>query len=299
MSRLQFDLATEQLNSMFHELLNKVTGQEQDWHKVIDRLSTEMECKLNRMELDSVKMQLEDRWRSIHQKLQAQSAPEQEDAAGIRKQLVERFHCLSCDRPIMKQTPGPILVTLPSFPSFPPSKSIRPWTLEQIRQQYRSERSSEAPVRSCGGNHTGIPLGQRRGGPQNPRLLSQAEVDDLMQEADIVGRDGQIYRGRFSVHHVKNAETKLPTIGSRDGKMKEKTKNCVPQRPPVSPEAEPSPLVHPQPLGARSLQSSRPASSGSGRDWPVSALGCCTSQSSISDASAADGLAEHCEPLNL
>ncbi|MEQ2193186.1 hypothetical protein XENOCAPTIV_025596, partial [Xenoophorus captivus] len=136
-SRLQFDVATEQLNSMFHELLNKVTGQEQDWHKVIDRLSTEMECKLNRIELDCVKMQLEERWRGIHKKLQAQSAPEQDDAAGIRKQLLERFHCLSCDRPIMKQTPGPILVTLPSFPAFPPQKTFRPWTLEQIRQHYR------------------------------------------------------------------------------------------------------------------------------------------------------------------
>lgn len=38
-----------------------------------------------------------------------------------------------------------------------------------------------------------------------------------LQEADIVGRDGQIYRGRFSVHQLKNPETKLPTIGSRDG----------------------------------------------------------------------------------
>lgn len=46
-SRLQFDSVTEQLNATFHQLLNKVTGQEQDWHKVIDRLSTEMECKVN------------------------------------------------------------------------------------------------------------------------------------------------------------------------------------------------------------------------------------------------------------
>lgn len=41
--------------------------------------------QLNRMELDSVKKQLEDRWKSIHEKLQAQSAPEHEDAAGLRK----------------------------------------------------------------------------------------------------------------------------------------------------------------------------------------------------------------------
>ena len=117
MSRLQLDSVTEQLNTMFHELLHKVTGQEQDWHKVVDKLSTEMEHKvdpgqgpphrsvgrsravmmvcddvcpalspqLNRMELDSVKKQLEDRWKNIHEQLQTQGAPEHQDAAGIRK----------------------------------------------------------------------------------------------------------------------------------------------------------------------------------------------------------------------
>lgn len=43
---MQFDSMTEQLSAMFHELLSKVTGQEQDWHKVMDKLSTEMECKV-------------------------------------------------------------------------------------------------------------------------------------------------------------------------------------------------------------------------------------------------------------
>jgi len=37
------------------------------------------------MELDSVKKQLELRWKNVQQKLKAQGAPEQEDAAGIRK----------------------------------------------------------------------------------------------------------------------------------------------------------------------------------------------------------------------
>lgn len=32
-----------------------------------------------------MKKQLEDRWKKIHEKLQAQGAPEHEDAAGIRK----------------------------------------------------------------------------------------------------------------------------------------------------------------------------------------------------------------------
>uniref|UniRef100_A0A3B3UY71 Glutamine-rich protein 2-like n=1 Tax=Poecilia latipinna TaxID=48699 RepID=A0A3B3UY71_9TELE len=169
-SRLQFDAATEQLTSMFHELLNKMTGQEHDWHQLVDKLSTDMECKLNRMELDSVKLQLEERWRSILKKLQAQSAPLEDDAAGIRKKLLERFHCLSCDRVIMKQTPGPIVLTLPTFPPFPPPKSARPWTMEQIRQHY----------------HSLTP------GPSQRRVQLQKNHADMLQQLDSIERQRRL-----------------------------------------------------------------------------------------------------------
>ncbi|XP_030592355.1 uncharacterized protein C16orf96 isoform X3 [Archocentrus centrarchus] len=298
-SRLQFDSVTEQLSLMFHELLNKVTHQEQDWHKLMAELSTEMQCKLNRIELDSVKKQLEDRWRSIHEKLQAQAAPESDDAAAIRKQLVERFHCLSCDRPVVKHTPGPRLVTLPSFPALPSRKSIRPFTvynMEQIRQHYRSKRISEladyshlAASRSCGGSHyANAAGGQRRSGVQHTKHHGQCEADGAVQseEVDIVGLDGRIYKGRIykgplNVPTFSNTETKLPTIPSKDGECKNKDK----AKPAASPEVGHSAPLH-QPCSPRSAPSSRSASSCSGRDWPVSALGC-ASQSSITQASAA------------
>lgn len=44
-SHLQFD--SEQLSAMLKELVDKVSGQEQDWHRVMDRLSSEMDCKVN------------------------------------------------------------------------------------------------------------------------------------------------------------------------------------------------------------------------------------------------------------
>ncbi|XP_042360272.1 glutamine-rich protein 2 [Plectropomus leopardus] len=310
-SRLQFDSATEHLNAMFHELLNKVTGQEQDWHKVIDKLSTEMECKLNRIELDSVKKQLEDRWKNIHEKLQAQGAPEHEDAAGIRKQLVDRFHCLSCDRPVVMHTPAHErhLVKLPSTPGFPSHKSIRPFTvyaLEQFRQHYRSERISEmtdyshlAVSRSCGGSHTVTSASQRRTGLQSMKHHTQTEVDGVIQteEVDIIGLDGHIYKGRLNAPATKNTETKLPTISTKDGmcKTKDKAKCSLSHKPAASPE------VSHHPNSAKSTQCSRSASSSSGRDWPVSALGC-TSQSSVTPASAAaeSNTEPHAdEPLNL
>lgn len=45
-SRVQFDATTEQLNHMMQELVAKMSGQEQDWQKILDRLLTEMDNKV-------------------------------------------------------------------------------------------------------------------------------------------------------------------------------------------------------------------------------------------------------------
>lgn len=45
-SRVQFESATEQLGTMIRQLLDKVSVQEQDWHRVVRKLSTEMDCKV-------------------------------------------------------------------------------------------------------------------------------------------------------------------------------------------------------------------------------------------------------------
>lgn len=46
MSRIQFDATTEQLNHMMQELVVKMSGQEQDWQKMLDRLLYEMDSKV-------------------------------------------------------------------------------------------------------------------------------------------------------------------------------------------------------------------------------------------------------------
>ncbi|KAK7938746.1 hypothetical protein WMY93_002072 [Mugilogobius chulae] len=286
-SRVQFDSVTEQLSNMFNDLLNKVTDQEQDWSKLMEKLSSEMDCKLNRIELDSVKKQLEARWKTIQERMKNEGAPEQDDAAGIRKQLVERFHCLSCDRPVIKQTPGPQLLTLPASPGFQPHRSLRPftvYTLEQIRQHCRSERVLEVAdyslysvSRSCGGSHTLTSFNQRQRSAhqqnsQQGRMLAQ--LDDTLgqsEEVDIVGLDGHIYKGRLNSSLSRHAETKLPTIASRDGSSRSRSR---PRSSPSPRDSAPSPgLQRPSPCPPS-------GSCSSGRDWPVSPLGC-PSQSSV------------------
>ncbi|KAL6102399.1 qrich2 [Pungitius sinensis] len=293
-SRRQFDSATEELNTMFHELLSKVTGQEQEWNKVVDRLSTQMECKLNRMELDSVKKQLEDRWKNIHQKLQVEESPEQEDAAGIKRQLVARFHCLSCDRPVVMHSPPLNVSPSVGSPSHQPVRPFTVYTQEQFRHHCRSQRLSEGTEcsrlsvpRSCGGSHTLTSAKELRSILQPGKQHVQVEVDQS-EEVDIIGLDGHVYKGRLNTAS-RNPETKLPTIFTKDGKTKDKAKCSLPLKRSSSPELPP-------PLSVRSAVCSRSASSSSGRDWPVSALGC-TSQSSVTPASAA--AESQAEPLDL
>ncbi|NXW11654.1 QRIC2 protein, partial [Fregetta grallaria] len=107
-SRTQFEASMERLNEMVQETLSRVTGQEQGWHQVQRQLSEEMDSKLDRLELGPFRQQLEEHWKSILAQLKDKApSTEADDAAGIKKQLLAHFHCVSCDRPLSMLVPGP------------------------------------------------------------------------------------------------------------------------------------------------------------------------------------------------
>ncbi|XP_016788432.1 glutamine-rich protein 2 isoform X4 [Pan troglodytes] len=147
-SRVQFDATTEQLNHMMQELVAKMSGQEQDWQKMLDKLLTEMDNKLDRLELDPVKQLLEDRWKSLRQQLKERPPLYQADeAAAMRRQLLAHFHCLSCDRPLETPVTEHAIPVTPAGPGLPGHHSIRPYTvfeLEQVRQHSRNLKLGSA-----------------------------------------------------------------------------------------------------------------------------------------------------------
>ncbi|NXK04594.1 QRIC2 protein, partial [Herpetotheres cachinnans] len=107
-SRTQFDASMERLNETIQEMLRRVTGQGQGWHQLQQRLREEMDSKLDRLELGPFRQQLEERWQNSLEQLKEKVLPtEADDAAGIKKQLLAHFHCVSCDRPISMPVPGP------------------------------------------------------------------------------------------------------------------------------------------------------------------------------------------------
>ncbi|KAK2510601.1 hypothetical protein Q9233_017586 [Columba guinea] len=112
-SRRRFEACMEQLNKVMEE----VTGQVKFLHRFQQDLRRQMDCKLaegvtrpqlDRRELGAFRQQQEERWKSLRGQLQEKALqPERYDAAGIRKQLLPGFHCLSCDRPLNMLAPGP------------------------------------------------------------------------------------------------------------------------------------------------------------------------------------------------
>ncbi|XP_053068536.1 glutamine-rich protein 2 isoform X3 [Acinonyx jubatus] len=165
-SRVQFDATTEQLNHMMQELTSKMSGQERDWQKMLDKLLVEMDSKLDRLELDPVKQLLEDRWKALRQQLKERPPLYQADeAAAMRKQLLAHFHCLSCDRPLETPVTGQIIPVIPMGPGLPGHRSIRPYTvfeLEQVRQQSRNLKLGCAPFPRGDLAHTERSVGRLR-----------------------------------------------------------------------------------------------------------------------------------------
>ncbi|KAK2511161.1 hypothetical protein Q9233_017162 [Columba guinea] len=172
-SRRRFEACMEQLNKVMEE----VTGQVKFLHRFQQDLRRQMDCKLaegvTRPQLDcrelaAFRQQQEERWKSLSGQLQEKALqPERDDAAGIRKQLLPGFHCLSCDRPLNMLAPGPERTGECRYPTV---------------------------TRSCGGPHTVRPPRFQPQPPSTPRPSQPSarspNKKDAMQLSGPDGTDG-------------------------------------------------------------------------------------------------------------
>ncbi|XP_072208423.1 glutamine-rich protein 2 [Excalfactoria chinensis] len=264
----QFDAAMEQLNGMIEEMVSKVTGQEQDWHQIQQKLIEELDSKLDRLELAPLRQQLEERWRSVLKQLK-ESTPrlEADDAAGIRKQLLAHFHCMSCDRALNMLVPGPHIVTIPPLPALPSRVPVRPrgatFQPEHVHREQGAPCGLMQVPRHCGGQHTVThPLQRCPRPPHGPPYCPappqpHGSIGKEHAEMELLGQDGHIYKGRWDVQ--------LPALAGKEGSPRDKAKpsprqwgaqdtNLLPMRP----HSALYPLSQP---GTPRLQEQRPVSS--------------------------------------
>lgn len=273
-----FDETTGTLNSQVDELLRKLLSTEDDLRRLLKMLGADLDGKLDRLEMDALKDWLEKRLKALAAKIKSGPANidlNEDDAAGLRRQLLQHFHCISCDRPleVAAHPPAP---SLPEKPALTVTKSMRPYTtfeLDSIRQHARSLNAGEMldayyTPRAAGGAHTltypNKRVARTAAVPEEDhsptRAAAAAPVGGGLQraETDIQGMDGHIYKGRIErlYTEVRDSEggggTKLPPVSAKSGGAGSAS---GPQRP-LSSRA--------RPVSARSLSEKSAAGGGVG-----------------------------------
>ncbi|XP_038067164.1 glutamine-rich protein 2-like isoform X2 [Patiria miniata] len=136
-STTHFQGTVDELSRNLNDVLDKLSGHRSAWQEAVSEMKLDIDNKLDRMELDPLKSYLDNRIKSVGAKLvrKVEVDTTQDDAAGFRKQLMQKFNCISCDRPL-DMTPQPPLASLPESKGMPGTRTGRPYTtfeLEQIR----------------------------------------------------------------------------------------------------------------------------------------------------------------------
>ncbi|NXO89039.1 QRIC2 protein, partial [Certhia brachydactyla] len=119
----------ERLEDRMRDLLRRVLGQEQLWQETEQWFSVALDSKLDRLELGPFRKQLEETWARMIKALKDELLVEIDDAAGTKQQRLVPYKCLSCNRHLNMQVPGPHMDILPHFPPLHSGHAAHPSTI--------------------------------------------------------------------------------------------------------------------------------------------------------------------------
>lgn len=237
-SRAWVDSNFSKLDQEIREARQKLLGQEEALSKAVNQINSDVDMKLDRMELEPLKQYLENRISSMQLPEQSETKPDELEPAGLRKGL--QFNCISCARPVIVHPTGQPVPALPGTTTLPGSRSTRAYTtyeLDLVRQHQRRfpSRALTLPVtkRSCGGSHTTIYPKQKIKMTQLTNVYADIEMPVTFYadgtETEITGQDGHIYKGRVL------RPPKLPAIQIPRGHAPSEpsqTRSVTPHHPP-------------------------------------------------------------------
>ncbi|NWY65218.1 QRIC2 protein, partial [Erithacus rubecula] len=102
----QLEANLERLDERMQDLQSQISGQKQHWNEVQQKVNFVEKTKLDRLELKAFRNQMVEMWKRSISELESKIR-EDDAAAGIKRQLPVPFSCLSCDRMLSMQVPGP------------------------------------------------------------------------------------------------------------------------------------------------------------------------------------------------
>lgn len=215
-----FDERYQMLEQTLQDALNRLdqyVNQEADLKEALDKLNEDLNSKMDSDAEKKLKKFMESRLKEIQNS--RTNLPDQSNmdfdlrnAAGLRKPMPLSYHCISCDRPVDVTMRG----VLPPVPhNFPSKRSMGPHTTFELDQMRQSKRAQTQPVydkvntlnRACGGQHTSVNASTYRGqklfNDINEAMEKMSENSEDVSIIDcVMGKDGQIYRGRFKQNNL-------------------------------------------------------------------------------------------------
>ncbi|KAK4468116.1 hypothetical protein MN116_008284 [Schistosoma mekongi] len=256
--RSEFENTNLTLEKLIEDLFAKLTAAENELKSLLTDLQEAMENKLDRDEMEQLREWLEKRFKSLNKRLNTlthDSSPTgriTDDAAGLRRSLMQHYHCISCDRPLEVALSQEYLNGYPADNrGFPMNKSIRPYTtfdLESLRQQMQTSNYHYYDVygstpRQCGGMHTTSITSSKRKSRATTCKSSLHEGDvttkssipySYRETLNLQGMDGHIYRGSpiQESQHLLNNSCDSPVIKDEENLDKDTERNE--KLPPVS-----------------------------------------------------------------
>ncbi|KAH8857700.1 Glutamine-rich protein 2 [Schistosoma japonicum] len=231
---------------------------ENELKSLLTDLQEAMENKLDRDEMEQLREWLEKRFKSLNKRLTSlthDSSPTgrmTDDAAGLRRSLMQHYHCISCDRPLEVALSQEYLNSYPADNrGFPMNKSMRPYTtfdLESLRHQMQTSNYHYYDVygstpRQCGGTHTTNITSSKRKSRATTCKSSLHDGDvttkssipySYRETLNLQGMDGHIYRGSpiQESQHLLNNSCDSPVIKDEENLDKDTERNE--KLPPVS-----------------------------------------------------------------
>ncbi|CAH8570351.1 unnamed protein product [Heterobilharzia americana] len=255
--RSEFQSTNQTLQKLIEDLFAKLTAAEEEYKELLSNLQEAMDNKLDRDEIEQLRDWLEKRFKTLNKRLSSlttdnllPTGPIIDDAAGLRRSLMQHYHCISCDRPLEVAVSQEYLSTYSTDNrGFPMNKSIRPYTtydLESLRHQIQTSNGHYYDIygtpRQCGGTHTAASSSKRKSRATTCKS-SFVETDGHTTKSsihyscreirDLQGMDGHIYRGSpiQESQHLINIDS--PTI-IKDDEYTDKDVDKGDKLPPVT-----------------------------------------------------------------
>ncbi|XP_029432319.1 uncharacterized protein C16orf96 homolog isoform X2 [Rhinatrema bivittatum] len=219
----QLEAAMAEINAIIEDLLKKTSVQD-EWEKILEKLLHDMDSKIDRLEAESLRKDLNELWR-IFRKHLSEGHFMDDSAAGFKRKLFEKVKCVSCDRRLTMMT-APHLVTVRMGSVLSKDRPSSAADSEYRTDDENSPRIFDM-IDACQQSmrHSGNYAKKRAPKPQNLTTVypygDPGVVNYRNTELHVMGVDGVIYKGRIdkdqhrSLSEKGNSGMKTPRPPSR------------------------------------------------------------------------------------